>query len=521
MDSFTLASVLVGVGWFLLWLRSKSSIPYPPGPSGNLLFGSALELRKSKAFWLNFAQWSKEYGPIMTIRMAYRSLFVVDDPNVAVSLFEKKASQYSDRYVSELAKLGEWDHDIIFIEYGPTLKHYRTLLQKALNNRVALDYLPLQEHEVKRLLRRLYETPEQFMEHVHLMAGSVAIRMVYGYKVDSAQDPLVQSAEKVMSIFSDIMTPGRWMIEVFPFLRYLPTWFPGTAFHQMVASSRPVLHSFAENTFTFVKSESLKGTAEPSFTSKLLESDSSEGITSEEELHVKRIASSLYGAASDTTVSAVKSFFLAMTLYPDVQAKAQSEISTYFDQTQLSKGRFVTMDDRDKLPYTSALVRELLRWHPVANLTAHRSCGKDDNSVVVGENVYRIPAYSIVIVNMWSMLHNPSVYPDPEKFIPERHLVENPPPAPELYAFGFGRRRMCPGTHVAQQSMWLSISNILANFTITKAKDENGAEIIPKEEYTNEVISHPAPFKCKITPREGWEKWSTETGVPAHGSDTD
>ncbi|ELU37292.1 cytochrome P450 domain-containing protein [Rhizoctonia solani AG-1 IA] len=203
MDSFTLASVLVGVGWFLLWLRSKSSIPYPPGPSGNLLFGSALELRKSKAFWLNFAQWSKEYGPIMTIRMAYRSLFVVDDPNVAVSLFEKKASQYSDRYVSELAKLGEWDHDIIFIEYGPTLKHYRTLLQKALNNRVALDYLPLQEHEVKRLLRRLYETPEQFMEHVHLMAGSVAIRMVYGYKVDSAQDPLVQSAEKVMSIFSD------------------------------------------------------------------------------------------------------------------------------------------------------------------------------------------------------------------------------------------------------------------------------------------------------------------------------
>ncbi|CAE6476393.1 hypothetical protein ACGC1H_007684 [Rhizoctonia solani] len=514
MNSVTSTSVLIGatLGGVFLWYWFKSSIPYPPGPRGNLLFGSALELRKSTAFWLNFAEWSKEYGPIMTVRMAFRKLFVIDDPSIVTYLFEKKGAQYSDRYVNQVAKLGEWDRDIIFIEYGPTLKHYRTLLQRALNNRVALDYLPIQEHEVKRLIRRLYETPENFLNHVHLMAGSVAIRMVYGYKVDSAQDPLVQSAEKVMSIFSDIMTPGRWMVEVFPFLRFLPTWFPGIAFHQMVASSRPVLHAYAQNTFDFVKSELAKGTAEPSFTSKLLHPESGDEVTNEEELHIKSVSSSLYGAASDTTVSAVKSFFLAMTLYPDVQAKAQLEINTYLERNQSVSGRFVTIADREKLPYTSALVRELLRWHPVVNLTAHRSCGKDDNNVIIGEKVYRIPAYSIVIVNIWSILHNPTVYPEPKRFIPERHMVENPPPLPELYAFGFGRR-MCPGTHVAQQSMWLSISNILANFTINKAKDENGVEIIPEERYTNEVISHPAPFKCSIVPREGCGKWLSDIGV--------
>jgi hypothetical protein len=31
----------------------------------------------------------------------------------------------------------------------------------------------------------------------------VAIRMVYGYKVDSPDDRLVQAAEKTMEIFSD------------------------------------------------------------------------------------------------------------------------------------------------------------------------------------------------------------------------------------------------------------------------------------------------------------------------------
>lgn len=207
-----------------------------------------------------------------------------------------------------------------------------------------------------------------------------------------------------------------------------------------------------------------------------------------------------------------------MTLYPDVQAKAQAEIATYIqtqnqsdspsDQTPLVFP-FITTADRPNLPYTSALVRELLRWHPVVTLVSHRSYERDDKNVVVEGKTYRIPARTTVLVNTWSILHNPNFYNDPARFLPERFLAESPPPIPEAYAFGFGRR-ICPGTHVAQQSMWLSISNILANFTITKAKDENGVEITPDERYTADVISHPLPFRCSIQAREGRWKWLSE-----------
>lgn len=511
------AGLLAGAGLASLglWYWLRPTVPLPPGPRGHLIFGSALELRNSSAFWLNFEKYSKEYGPIISVRMTLGRMIILSDPKIIAELFEKRAAQYSDRRVPELAKLVGWDRDIIFLEYGPTLKHYRTLLQRALNNRVVVDYLPLQEHEVKRLMRRLVETPDKFMEHIHLMAGSVAIRMVYGYKVDSHDDRLVRSAEQIMSIFADMVSPGRWMVNMFPILRYVPAWFPGATFHKAVESWKPIIHASEEETFTFVKEQMAAGTAEPSFVSKLLEPESGEEVTTEEESHIKSVAGSLYGAASDTTVSAVKTFFLAMTLYPDVQTKAQAEITAYLkqkrsgstDQTQVAS-QFITVNDRPDLPYTSALLREVLRWHPIVPLVGHMH-GKDDDNVVVDGKMYRIPGRAPVIANTWGILHNPEVYPDPDKFVPERFLVQNPPPIPEAYVFGFGRRA-CPGTHVAQQSMWLSISNILANFNITKAKDENGVEIVPEERYTNDAISHPVAFKCSIQPREGCEKWLLE-----------
>ncbi|KAF8670832.1 Heavy metal translocatin [Rhizoctonia solani] len=468
MESTIVTALLAGatLTGIYLWYQSKSSrIPLPPGPRGNLIFGSALELRTSKAFWINFAKWTERFGPIVSIRMLFQRMIIVDDPKIITYLFEKKASQYSDRYVSQLALLIGWENDIIFIEYGPLLKHYRTLLQRALNNRVVLDYLPLQEHEAKRLLRRLYDTPERFMQHIHLMAGSVAIRMVYGYRVDSPDDRLVQAAEQVMAIFSD--------------MRYIPRWFPGATFHKATASWVPILQATEDETFEYVKSQMAKGVAEPSFTAKLLQKENGEEVTKQEEIHIKSLAASLYGAASDTTVSAVKSFFLAMTLYPDVQAKAQSEIATYLQAH--SDKRFITMDDKPHLPYVSALVRETLRWHPVLTLVGHRSNGEDDENVVVGDKTYRIPARTAVIANVCrKIMHNPDVYSNPEKFIPERFLGDSPQPFPESYAFGFGR---------------------------SKAKDENGAEIVPREDYTNDIITHPLPFVCDIKPRPGYEKW--------------
>lgn len=48
-----------------------------------------------------------------------------------------------------------------------------------------------------------------------------------------------------------------------------------------------------------------------------------------------------------------------MMMYPDAQSKAQAEIDRV-----VGRDRLPTLDDRSMLPYTEALILELMRWAP-------------------------------------------------------------------------------------------------------------------------------------------------------------
>ena len=45
--------------------------------------------------------------------------------------------------------------------------------------------------------------------------------------------------------------------------------------------------------------------------------------------------------------------------------------------------------------------------------------------------------------------------------------------------------RGCPGRHMAESAVWITIASILAAFNITKAVDENGEVIEPSYEYVS------------------------------------
>lgn len=52
-----------------------------------------------------------------------------------------------------------------------------------------------------------------------------------------------------------------------------------------------------------------------------------------------------------------------MTLFPDIQKRAQAEIDSV-----VGPDRLPSFADRESLPYVEAVVKEVFRWNPVAPL---------------------------------------------------------------------------------------------------------------------------------------------------------
>jgi cytochrome P450 len=113
---------------------------------------------------------------------------------------------------------------------------------------------------------------------------------------------------------------------------------------------------------------------------------------------------------------------------------------------------------------------------------------------------YHIPAGSIVIPNVWSMLHSPETYAKPLSFDPNRFMGDTPERDPREIGFGFGRR-ICPGMHLADASVWLSCALALATLRVRPVEDAQGREVLPEPVMMSGAISHPKPFRCEITPR--------------------
>jgi cytochrome P450 len=105
-----------------------------------------------------------------------------------------------------------------------------------------------------------------------------------------------------------------------------------------------------------------------------------------------------------------------MTLYPEVQSKAQAEIDAV-----VGLDRLPTIQDREQLPYVNALTVELLRWFAIAPLGMTPSftvvndwrrvanlhfCQPGITHVTTEDDVYEgyfIPKGSYIFPNMWSV----------------------------------------------------------------------------------------------------------------------
>ncbi|KAG2152857.1 cytochrome P450 [Suillus clintonianus] len=485
---------LAGVGVYLVKqvFTKKNPAPYPPGPPGLPLVGNILDMPHIRP-WLTFTEWGKKYGEcdISHVEVLGQHTMVLNSVKSAMDMLDKKSSIYSDRPVLPMAgELVGWKHILGLSPYGERFRRYRKNFHRAIGSRAAMDsYNPIEEIETRRFLKRVFTKPDQLQDHIRHTAGAIILRISYGYEVKENNDPFVDLADRALEEFSRATAHGAFMVDIMPSLAKVPEWFPGAGFKRLAREWHETVEEMASAPYQFVKDQMAAGIAPKSFTSDLLEGHT---LTAEENDIARWSAVSIYGGGSDTTVSAIYALFLAMTLFPDVQKKAQAEIDAV-----VGPDRLPSLADRGSLPYIEALVKEVLRWNVVAPIGFPHRVTEDDV-----HDGYFIPKGSVIMLNIWFMLHDPERYANPSEFNPERFLPtdgKEPETEPRTICFGFGRR-ICPGLLLAEASIWTSSAMSLAVFDISKVV-ENGVEITPEVDPSSLTISHPKPFKCSVKAR--------------------
>ncbi|OCH88003.1 cytochrome P450 [Obba rivulosa] len=489
MPFATLTWVLVWAGLVLALLfrygRRSSALrhlPLPPGPRPLPLIGNALDIPIAYQ-WLTYAEWSKKYGDIVHVKFFGKSLIILGSSKPAFDLLERRSSLYSDRPILHMQLLIGFDWCL-----------HRRMMHQYFNSGNVDNFKSMQVAEVHQLLRNLHDDPQNYLRHLRHVMGATIIRVIYGVK----DDELITMNQRVMKVVTQTLNPGSFWVDIMPFLKHIPAWFPGAGFQRKAREwKKDILATrvmgLAATKRAISQHDSI---ALQSITADMLEriSNLEPALQDEESEIAENVAAIAYLTGADTVISTLSSFFLAIVRYPEAQEKAYTELMDVVGPHRLPE-----FSDRESLPYINAVVKESLRWQPVVPLgVAHATIADDEY------NGYLIPKGSIIMANSWAILHDPEQYPDPEKFCPERFLKDGRlDPSirdPSNAAFGFGRR-ICPGRYFADNMVFITFASILYTYIIRPPIGLDGKPAVPEVKMTSGSLSFPAPFGCIIEPR--------------------
>ena len=85
--------------------------------------------------------------------------------------------------------------------------------------------------------------------------AATIMKIGYGISVQESDDPYVSIAEEVLNGVAVAGIPGSFLVDMFPILKYVPSWFPGAGFQKKAARWRELVNIMAEKPFLHVQEQ--------------------------------------------------------------------------------------------------------------------------------------------------------------------------------------------------------------------------------------------------------------------------
>ncbi|XP_068135959.1 cytochrome P450 2M1-like isoform X2 [Hyperolius riggenbachi] len=168
----------------------------------------------------------------------------------------------------------------------------------------------------------------------------------------------------------------------------------------------------------------------------------------------------MFIAGTDTTASTLQYSLLVMMKYPHIQDRIQMELDEV-----IGSDRLPGIADRSQMPYTNAVVHEIMRYLDLVPLSLPHQTAEDINF-----KGFTIPKGTNVIPLLASALADPEHWKNPHQFDPENFLDEDGKFCKQeaLIPFSIGKR-ICPGEGLARMEVFLFLTALLQKFTFRPA----------------------------------------------------
>lgn len=406
-----------------------TKLPLPPGSLGLPVIGETLQFLADP----NYVQKRYEqYGSIFKSRIIGRPIVFMAGADAVEFLLSSGFEHFSwrdgwpDTFKILLGRS-------LFVQEGEEHRRNRRLIMPAFHGAALSRYFSTMEEITDRYLQKWEQQQDLvWYDEFKQLTFDIASQIFLG-------TPPGEETARLSRLFTTL-TNG-----LFSFLDL-----PGSPFRKAIAARDALL----EHVTTVIYQR--KDNPTDDALSLLLAAQDEEGnrLTIEE---IRDQAMLLLFAGHETTTSMLTWFALELARHPDVWENAIAE------QRALSGG--ITPESLNKMPYLDQILNEVERLHPPV--------GGGFRGVIkpFEFNGYYIPAGWMA---QYSILHThrlPELYPEPERFLPDRWQDQKPQPF-KLIGFG-GGSRICIGLAFAKLEMKLVAAHLLRRYRWELAPNQN------------------------------------------------
>jgi cytochrome P450 len=366
---------------------------------------------------------------------------------------------------------------VIFVN-GEDHKQYRRLMMPAFHKK----RIELYRDDMAAITQKMLDSwtpgdePKDMLKEMQRLTLVIANKTLFGLDVSEQAGSL---GELIQAWFKLLVSPAAIVrLDV-----------PGMPFHQLKVLSEQVDKAVT----ALVTRRRAAGTDAGDVLSTLIQARDEDGNSLSEDEIVSN-ATTLFIAGHETTANALSWTLLLLAQHPQVMRDLYDELDGTLH------GDAPRVEQVENLKLLDAVIKESLRLLPPGAISIRIA----NESVDIGP--YQIPQWSEIIFSRYHIHHAPELYPEPNRFRPERWFEINPTTY-EYLPFGAGVR-MCIGSTFASFEMKIILAMLLQRYRLStvagsKINRNVGFTMAPKPGMPMVVHRQDRAFDRSQTPVKG------------------